>query len=118
MNESLTQLSNRWRKEAEFYFKQVEEARRAGTPHEQMLSMGTVLRQCAKELEGVAQANEAVAWMFREANSEGQWGHWTITSGPVKATPFRQVVALSSTQMICLFQGRDLGLEVVLPIDV
>lgn len=41
----------KWRKEADQYQKQVEEARRAGTPHDQMLSAATFLRQCAKELE-------------------------------------------------------------------
>lgn len=44
-------LAARWRKEADQYMRQVEEARKAGTPHNQMLSMATALRQCAKELE-------------------------------------------------------------------
>lgn len=44
-------LIKRWRKDADQYQKQVEEARKVGTPHDQMLSMMTCLRQCAKELE-------------------------------------------------------------------
>ena len=44
-------LIKRWRKDAEQYQKQVEEARKAGTPHDQMLSFAVALRQCAKELE-------------------------------------------------------------------
>lgn len=51
MIETLTKLAARWRKEADQYSKQVDEARLAGLPHDQMLSMMTALRQCADELE-------------------------------------------------------------------
>lgn len=44
-------LIRRWRKGADQYAKQVEEARAAKTPYDQMLSAKTFLRQCAKELE-------------------------------------------------------------------
>lgn len=44
-------LITRWRKDANQYSKQVDEARTAGTPYDQMLSGMTFLRQCAKELE-------------------------------------------------------------------
>lgn len=45
-------LIKRWRKDADIYQKQVEEARKAGTPFDQMfLSTASLLRQCAKELE-------------------------------------------------------------------
>lgn len=44
-------LIARWRKEADQYMRQVEEARNVGIPHDQMLSMAAALRQCATELE-------------------------------------------------------------------
>lgn len=47
----LMKLITRWRKDANQYSKQVDEARTAGTPYDQMLSGMTFLRQCAKELE-------------------------------------------------------------------
>lgn len=47
----MMKLITRWRKDADQYGKQVDEARKAGTPHDQMLSGMTFLRQCAKELE-------------------------------------------------------------------
>lgn len=47
----MQKLIERWRKDAEQYMRQVDEARKAGTPHDQMLSMATALQQCAKELE-------------------------------------------------------------------
>lgn len=49
----LTSLANRWRKEADQYQRQVEEARERGTPSDQMLSLMTALRSCAIELEKV-----------------------------------------------------------------
>lgn len=48
----MQKLIERWRKDADQYMRQVDEARSAGTPCDQMLSMATALRQCAKELEG------------------------------------------------------------------
>lgn len=51
--ERVEALPERWRKDAEQYARQVEEARRAGTPYGQMLSMATALRQCANELEKI-----------------------------------------------------------------
>ena len=51
--EQLLALAARWRKDAEAYQKQVDEARRVGTPHAQMLSAATFLRQCAKDLEAL-----------------------------------------------------------------
>ena len=47
----LMELVKRWRKDADQYMRQVEEARKVGTPHDQMLSGATFLRQCANELE-------------------------------------------------------------------
>lgn len=47
----MTKLIEKWRKDADQYQRQVEEARRVGTSHDQMLSMMTALRMCAKELE-------------------------------------------------------------------
>lgn len=44
-------LIARWRKEADQYMRQVDEARAKGTPSDGMLAMATALRQCAKELE-------------------------------------------------------------------
>lgn len=46
-------LVHKWRKDADQYQKQVDEARATGTPHAQMLSGATFLRQCAKELQKV-----------------------------------------------------------------
>ncbi len=51
MIEKLQKLIIKWQKEANQYQKQVEEARKVNTPHDQMLSMMTCLRACAKELE-------------------------------------------------------------------
>lgn len=51
MNEEIQKLISRWRKDAEQYQSQVEEARAKNLPHDQMLSMMTALRACAKELE-------------------------------------------------------------------
>jgi hypothetical protein len=53
MEEQLLKLVQHWRRDAEQYKKQVEECRLASVPHDQMLSMMTCLRACAKELEGV-----------------------------------------------------------------
>lgn len=44
-------LAVKWSKDADAYQKIVEEARRANTPHEQMLSLMTCYRLCAKELD-------------------------------------------------------------------
>ena len=44
-------LASKWRREADAYQKQVEEARAAGTPHDQMLSLMTALRSCAIDIE-------------------------------------------------------------------
>ena len=52
-DEKIPLLAARWRKDAEAYQKQVDEARRVGTPHAQMLSAATFLRQCAKDLEAL-----------------------------------------------------------------
>jgi len=49
----LWKLVARWHKDADQYAKQVEEARAAGTPYEQMLAAKTFLRQCGKDLEAV-----------------------------------------------------------------
>lgn len=49
--DALRKLCLRWRKDADQYMKQVEEARRAATPHDQMMAMATALRGCAKDLE-------------------------------------------------------------------
>ena len=50
---AIEQLAIRWEKDARQYEQQVEEARRSGTPHDQMLSMMTALRQCAADLRHV-----------------------------------------------------------------
>ncbi len=50
-----TQLIIRWRKDADQYKRQVDEAQGKGLPHDQMLSAVTFLRQCAKELESIAE---------------------------------------------------------------
>lgn len=49
----LVALVSRWRNDAATYQKQVDEARRVGTPHAQMLSAATFLRQCANDLEAL-----------------------------------------------------------------
>jgi hypothetical protein len=46
-----TKLITRWRKSAEQFQKQVDEARAAGSPFAQMLAEALTLRACAKELE-------------------------------------------------------------------
>ena len=51
MKEQVEQLIKRWKRDADQYQAQVEEARAKKLPHAQMLSMMTCLRQCAKELE-------------------------------------------------------------------
>jgi uncharacterized protein YukE len=58
MQAELQKLIQRWRKDADQYSAQVEEARRAGTPYDQMLSGATFLRQCAKELEAISQSKK------------------------------------------------------------
>ena len=50
---NIQKLIARWRKDADAYQRQVEEARKYSVPHEQMLSGMSFLRQCAKELEHV-----------------------------------------------------------------
>jgi len=42
---------NKWKKDAEQYQRQVEEAKRKGLPHEQMLATAHALRSCANELD-------------------------------------------------------------------
>jgi hypothetical protein len=44
-------LIDKWRKDADQYSKQVDEARAAGTSFGQMLAMSTTLRLCALDLE-------------------------------------------------------------------
>jgi len=51
MKKQLTELAQRWRRDADQYQRQVEEARAKNLPHDQMLSMMTCLRLCARELE-------------------------------------------------------------------
>lgn len=53
--EPFNTLAKRWQKDAEQYMRQVEEARQAGTPYDQMLSMATALRQCSKDLTSLIQ---------------------------------------------------------------
>jgi hypothetical protein len=55
------QLIEQWRKDAEQYRKQVEEARAAGTPHDQMLAWQQALTACAKELEKIFPAKKPSA---------------------------------------------------------
>jgi hypothetical protein len=43
-------LADKWEKEAKQYQRQVEEARAKGTPADQMISMMTCLRLCAKDI--------------------------------------------------------------------
>jgi len=62
--EVLNELANRpssgaalcdcWRRDADQYQRQVEEARSKNLPHDQMLSMMTCLRSCARDLENIA----------------------------------------------------------------
>lgn len=47
----LEKLVRKWKKDADDYQRQTEEARNAGSPHDQMLSLMTALRGCAAELE-------------------------------------------------------------------
>lgn len=47
-------LIARWEKDAKQYRAQIEEARKAGTPFDQMLATATTLEQCAKDLRKVA----------------------------------------------------------------
>lgn len=51
MKEKLEELIKIWRRDANQYQKQVEEARAKVLPYDQMLSGATFLRSCAKELE-------------------------------------------------------------------
>jgi hypothetical protein len=51
------ELVEKWRKDAEFYRRQVEEARANQTPHDMMLAGMSFLRQCAKELEAAISAD-------------------------------------------------------------
>jgi len=51
MKQNLEELVTRWRKDAEQYIRQVEEARRAGSSHEGMLNVALTLRRCALDLE-------------------------------------------------------------------
>ena len=60
MRELLTKMVASWRKAADQYARQVEDARARGTPHDQMLSGMTFLRQCAKELEGVVNETKKI----------------------------------------------------------
>ena len=57
----LTKLVTRWRRDADQYQRQVEESRAKNLPHDQMISMMTCLRLCARELESslARPANEA-----------------------------------------------------------
>lgn len=55
MNDKLKSLTAKWRKEADQYRRQVEEARSKGIPCDQMLSMMTALRACASELERIVE---------------------------------------------------------------
>lgn len=48
---SLERMVRHWKADADQYQKQVEEARAKNLPHDQMLSMMTCLRACAKEVE-------------------------------------------------------------------
>jgi len=47
----MTKLIPKWRKDADQYQRQVEEARSKRIPHDQTLSLMTQLRICAFELE-------------------------------------------------------------------
>ena len=47
----IEKLIAQWRKEADQYQRQVDEARSKNLPHDQMLAAATFLRQCAKALE-------------------------------------------------------------------
>ena len=51
MKDDLIKLAARWKRDADQYQVQVEEARAKGLPHEQMLSLMTCLRACAAELQ-------------------------------------------------------------------
>jgi hypothetical protein len=51
MKKQLTELAQRWRRDADQYQRQVEESRAKGLPHDQMLSMMTSLRSCARDIE-------------------------------------------------------------------
>jgi hypothetical protein len=51
MKKQLTDLAQRWRRDADQYQRQVEESRAKSLPHDQMLSMMTCLRSCARDLE-------------------------------------------------------------------
>lgn len=46
-------LCARWRKDADQYMKQVEEARAKSLPHDCMMGMASALRLCAKEMEQI-----------------------------------------------------------------
>lgn len=51
--DKLQQLVKLWRKEADQYQVQVEEARRKGTEHQGMLGLHLMLRNCAKQVEAL-----------------------------------------------------------------
>jgi hypothetical protein len=46
-------LCARWRRDAEHYLKQIEEARSKNVPHTCMMGMASALRLCAKEMEQI-----------------------------------------------------------------
>jgi len=69
---NLQKLISQWRSEADQYQRQVDEARAKGTPHDQMLSGATFLRQCAKELEGVINRSEAHLGVSNEWSGESR----------------------------------------------
>ena len=56
----IEELVTIWRRDADQYMRQVDEARKAGTPYDQMISMASVLRTCAQHLETIlGQTTEA-----------------------------------------------------------
>lgn len=57
---NLEKLIERWRKEADAYMKQVDEARNKKLSHDCMLGTATTLRQCAKELEYELRTNRNI----------------------------------------------------------
>lgn len=78
-------LANQWEKEAAQYMRQVEEARRAGTPSEGMLAQATVLRQCAKDLRAASFTTSeheaaAVALLQRYVDRDEE-ADWSVQFG-------------------------------------
>jgi hypothetical protein len=53
MKTDLERTVKRWKADADQYQKQVDEARLKGLPHDQMLSMMSCLRACAKDVDGI-----------------------------------------------------------------